>query len=146
MSPTLQDRAFSELSSAEAYWLWLLRQQVFVVEQRSPYPDLDGRDVAPSTRHLTLTEDGGLVGCLRMTEEDTHLRIGRVALAPESRGRGWARLLIDAAVRRVGARACRLDAQTPLVGFYAGWGFVVDGPEFIEDGVAHVPMLRGPGG
>jgi ElaA protein len=36
----------------------------------------------------------------------------------------------------------RLDAQTGLTTFYEGYGFVVTGPEFDEDGVMHVPMAR----
>ena len=35
-----------------------------------------------------------------------------------------------------------LDAQAPLAGWYAAFGFVVDGPEFLEDGIPHVPMRR----
>ena len=33
-----------------------------------------------------------------------------------------------------------LDAQTPLAGWYASLGFAVDGEEFLEDGIPHVPM------
>jgi ElaA protein len=35
-----------------------------------------------------------------------------------------------------------LDAQTYAVGVYEQAGFVVDGPEFIEDGIPHVTMRR----
>ena len=35
-----------------------------------------------------------------------------------------------------------LDAQSPLAGWYATFGFTVDGPEFLEDGIPHVPMRR----
>jgi ElaA protein len=38
-----------------------------------------------------------------------------------------------------------LDAQSPLAGWYAGFGFEVTGPEFLEDGIPHVPMRRGGG-
>jgi predicted GNAT family N-acyltransferase len=27
-------------------------------------------------------------------------------------------------------------------GFYARYGFAVDGPEYVEDGIPHVPMIR----
>ena len=47
-------RGFDELDLRTAYDVWRLRQQVFVVEQGSPYPDLDGRDREPGTRHLLL--------------------------------------------------------------------------------------------
>jgi len=35
-----------------------------------------------------------------------------------------------------------LDAQTHLVGFYEGFGFVASGPAFVEDGISHIPMRR----
>ena len=134
--------AFDDLDARTAYELWRLRQQVFVVEQQSPYPDLDGRDLEPTTRHLLLVEDDALVGCLRLLDDGDALRIGRVVVAPEARGRGLAGLLVDEAMRLVGDRPARLDAQTGLSGFYASYGFAVTGPEFDEDGVLHVPMER----
>jgi ElaA protein len=33
-----------------------------------------------------------------------------------------------------------LDAQSPLVDFYARLGFVATGPEFLDDGIPHIPM------
>ena len=35
-----------------------------------------------------------------------------------------------------------LDAQAPLAGWYAGFGFEVGGEEFLEDGIPHLPMVR----
>ena len=146
MTVHVRTAAFDDLDSRTAYDLWRLRQQVFVVEQASPYPDLDGRDVEDATRHLLLlSDDEGdhrLIGCARLLDDGDAMRIGRVVVAPESRGRGLAALLVDEAVRLVGDRAARLDAQTGLTEFYASYGFVVMGPEFDEDGVLHVPMER----
>jgi ElaA protein len=133
---------FDELDPRTAYALWRLRQQVFVVEQSSPYPDLDGRDLEDGTVHLLLQEDDELIGCARVLDDGDAVRIGRVVVAPPARGRGLAALLVDEAMRQVGDRAARLDAQTGLTDFYASYGFVVTGPEFDEDGVLHVPMAR----
>src|SRR5262249_38328812 len=46
------------------------------------------------------------------------------------------------ALDEVGARPCVLDAQCYLAGWYARWGFTVTGPEFLDDGIPHVPMER----
>jgi ElaA protein len=46
------------------------------------------------------------------------------------------------ALDHVGDRPCVLDAQAALVDFYADFGFVVTGPEYLEDGIPHVPMRR----
>ncbi|MDI5941947.1 GNAT family N-acetyltransferase, partial [Micromonospora sp. DH15] len=64
MSPqTVEARiaSFAELDARTLHDLLRLRVDVFVVEQRCPYPELDGRDVEPGTRHVWLTRaaDGG---------------------------------------------------------------------------------------
>ena len=135
--------AFDDLAPRTAYELWRLRQQVFVVEQDCPYPDLDGRDLEDATRHVVLLEDETVVGCLRVLDDGDCARIGRVVVAPSARGRGLAALMMDAAMAVCGDREVRLDAQTGLTGFYASYGFEVTGPEFDEDGIMHVPMSRG---
>ena len=63
-------------------------------------------------------------------------------MARSARGRGLAAVLMDEALAVCGDREVRLDAQTGLTAFYAGYGFEVTGPEFDEDGVMHVPMRR----
>lgn len=139
---TIRVLTFDDLEPREAYSLWRLRQQVFVVEQQSPYPDLDGRDIEPTTRHVLAEEGGELVGCLRVLGDDTYARIGRVAVAPAARGRGLAHELLSTATAEIGGREIRLDAQTGLAEWYARYGFEVSGQEFVEDGVAHLPMRR----
>ena len=134
--------SFDGLAPRTAYDVWRLRQQVFVVEQDCPYPDLDGRDLEDSTRHVLLLEDETLVGCLRVLDDGGWARIGRVVVAAPARGRGLAALLMDEALTVCGDREVRLDAQTGLTAFYRGYGFEVTGPEFDEDGVMHVPMRR----
>ena len=134
------------LDARTAYDVWRLRQQVFVVEQDCPYPDLDGRDLEPTTRHVVLFDDDGadqvVIGTLRVLDDGDWARIGRVVVAPSTRGRGLAGRLMDEAVELCGDREVRLDAQTGLTAFYEGYGFQVTGPEFDEDGIMHVPMRR----
>ncbi len=142
MSVEVVRAAFDDLAPRTAYELWRLRQQVFVVEQDCPYPDLDGRDLEATTRHVVLLEDDEVIGCLRVLDDGEWARIGRVAVAQSARGRGLAAVLMDEALAVCEDREVRLDAQTGLTAFYAGYGFEVTGPEFDEDGVMHVPMRR----
>lgn len=133
--------AFEELGARTAYDVWRLRQTVFVVEQACAYPDLDGRDVEPGTRHVLLHDGPGeLVGYARVLDERECWRIGRLLLASHVRGRGLADPLLAAALEECPARDAVLDAQSPLARWYATHGFEVDGPEFVEDGIPHVPM------
>ncbi|GAB3761923.1 ElaA protein [Nocardioides ginsengisegetis] len=132
---------FAALDARTAYDVWRLRQAVFVVEQACPYPDLDGRDVEPGTRHVLLRDSGdALLGYARVLDDASTWRIGRVVLTPEARGRGLADLVMGTALQVCPDRDVVLDAQVPLAGWYAGFGFVADGAEFLEDGIPHVPM------
>lgn len=133
---------FDGLAPRTAYDVWRLRQAVFVVEQDCPYPDLDGRDLEPATRHVVVLDGEQVVGTLRVLDDGDWARIGRVVVAPAARGRGLAGRLMDEAMALCGEREVRLDAQTGLTGFYEGYGFAVTGPEFDEDGIMHVPMSR----
>ncbi|PKH40606.1 ElaA protein [Nocardioides alpinus] len=145
MSVRVLTVGFDGLAPRTAYDVWRLRQQVFVIEQDCPYPDLDGRDLEEATRHVVLLEDDAVLGTLRVLDDGDWARIGRVVVAPSARGRGLAGLLMDEAMAVCGAREVRLDAQTGLTGFYAAYGFEVTGPEFDEDGIMHVPMTRNAG-
>jgi ElaA protein len=133
---------FDELPARTAYDVWRLRQQVFVVEQQSPYPDLDGRDLEPTTRHLLVGSDGRLVAYARVLDDGGWARIGRVLVAEHARGRGLADELVRAALEVIGDREVRLDAQTGLRDWYASYGFEVTGPAFDDEGVLHIPMTR----
>jgi ElaA protein len=134
---------FAELDARTFHDLLKLRIDVFVVEQNCPYPELDGRDVEPGTRHLWSTDDGALMAYLRiLTDPDGLARIGRVVAAPAARGGGHAGRLMAAALDLIGDRPCVLEAQSHLVAFYARHGFTVSGPEYVEDGIPHTPMRR----
>src|SRR4051812_31243152 len=130
---------FEQLPAATAYAVWRLRQDVFVVEQACPYPDLDGRDPESGTRHVVLEHEGHVAaGYARVLDDEEVWRIGRVVLHPAVRGRGWAEQLMECALVCCPGRDVVLDAQSPLAVWYATFGFEVEGPEFLEDGIPHV--------
>ncbi|BCL16436.1 GNAT family N-acetyltransferase [Micromonospora sagamiensis] len=141
----LRVASFADLDTRTFHDLLRLRIDVFVVEQECPYPELDGRDVEPGTRHLWLAEDGTPVAYLRILADPGGVeRIGRVVVAPAARGGGHAGRLMTEALAVVGHRPCVLEAQSHLVDFYARYGFTVSGPEYVEDGIPHTPMRREP--
>ncbi|WP_336081552.1 GNAT family N-acetyltransferase [Nocardia sp. SSK8] len=140
---TLRRRWAADLDATTLYALLRLRVDVFVVEQACAYPELDGRDLLASTRHFWLADDDAIVGTLRLLAEDSGYRIGRVCLAPSARGLGHTTRLMRAALTETGTATVRLDAQSHLVDMYARYGFAVDGPEFLDDGIPHTPMRRG---
>jgi ElaA protein len=141
--PEVHVGGFDDLDPRTAYLLWQLRASVFVVEQDCVYLDLDGRDLERGTRHVWAGPADRPIGYLRVLDDGAQARIGRVVVARSHRGRGVSDALMRAALDVIGDRASRLDAQSPMAGWYAGYGYRQDGAEFVEDGIRHVPMLRG---
>ncbi len=133
----------AELDPTTLYRILQLRTDVFVVEQQCPYPELDGRDLEPSARQVWIERDGAVLATLRLlVDPDGALRIGRVATAKAARGEGLAAALMRRALELAGTGEVVLDAQTYLSDWYARFGFIRDGADFVEDGIAHVPMRR----
>lgn len=138
----IHDRSLDQLSPRQLHDIIQLRVDVFVVEQECPYPELDGRDVEPGTRHLWLERDGAVVAVARILDDGDVWRIGRVAAARGSRGLGLAGTLMAAAIERCPGRPIVLSAQSHLTEWYGGFGFTPDGAEYLEDGIPHIPMRR----
>ena len=138
----LRVASFPDLDTTTLYAILKLRADVFVVEQQCFYADLDGRDTEPGTRHLWIARGGDILAYLRILNDGDHERIGRVVTAPGARGAGHAQRLMTEALTVIGNRPSVLDAQAHLVGFYAKYGYAPTGPEFLEDGIPHIPMLR----
>ncbi|MFE9322735.1 GNAT family N-acetyltransferase [Nocardia sp. NPDC052278] len=136
-----------DLDTATLYQLLKLRVEVFVVEQKCAYPELDGFDLLPETRHFWLDDEGEIISTLRLTEEHENgvksFRIGRVCTSAPARGHGYTTRLVQAALAEAGSATVRLSAQTYLVDLYAKFGFKPDGDEFEEDGIMHLPMRKG---
>jgi ElaA protein len=136
---TVRWATFAELDTTTLYRLLRLRVDVFVVEQHCPYPDLDGRDLEAGTVHGWIEDDAGPVAYVRLLYEPGATRIGRVTTTPARRGEGLAATLVEAALARsVGPVV--LDAQSHLREWYERYGFVATGPEYLDDGIPHVPM------
>jgi ElaA protein len=146
VTPAVRRAAWAELDPATLHDIVRLRVDVFVVEQACAYPELDGRDVEPATEHVWVAEQGVPVAAyLRvLAEPDGARRVGRVVTHPSARGRGLAAVLVGDVTSRHGEGPIVLDAQAHLASWYARLGFRVTGPEFLEDGIPHVPMLRDP--
>jgi ElaA protein len=144
---------YEELTTDELYWILALRQRVFVVEQRCPYLDTDGRD--RFSYHLCgRNEEGHLCAYLRIVRPGKRFvepSIGRVVTDLSVRGQGLGKELM-----RRGMEWCselypglsvRISAQRYLERFYADLGFVTD-PALVpydDDGIIHVEMTCRPG-
>ena len=140
-------RRLDEMPVAQVYDVLRFRQAIFVVEQRSPYPDLDGCDA--DAWHLLAQTDGGLAGYLRLLARPQAVRIGRVCVAARCRRQGLGRRLVFEALSFAGrhhpGRDIGLAAQVALGAFYHGFGFAPVSAPYDDFGVAHIEMVRRAG-
>lgn len=141
------DKGFVELTLGELYAITALRERVFVVEQHCPYLDADGID--PVCRHLWAEQGGAIRAYCRIVPAGTRfteISIGRVITAPEARGTGLGKELMNRAIGACGSGPIRIGAQRYLERFYGELGFVIAGEPYDEDGIPHIEMLRQPPG
>lgn len=137
---------YPELTLDELYGLLDLRCRVFVVEQECAYRDTDGLD--PTALHLLGERGDELLAYARLLAPGVAYAepaIGRVLTAPEARGLGLGKALMERAIAEVGARwpgPIQIGAQRYLDRFYRGLGFEPAGEPYLEDGIPHVHMIR----
>jgi ElaA protein len=133
-------RTAAELAAALA-----LRARVFMDEQGvSREEELDGRD--DEAVHVVALEGDEVVGTCRLLIDGDSAKLGRMAVARESRRRGVGAALLaesEALSRGRGARRIALDAQTHAMGLYEAAGYAARGATFMDAGIEHVTMERG---
>ena len=78
---------------------------------------------------------------VRVLHDDDARRICRVATREDARSGGLAGALIEHVLDSTDGPWV-LDAQSYLAGWYRKRGFEDDGEEFVEYGIAHLPMRR----
>ncbi len=138
---------FDAFTTASLYAMLRFRQDVFIVEQQSPYPDLDGLD--PACHHLLVSDvQGRLAAYLRACGPDGYnpAFIGRIVVGPDWRGTGLGRRLVQAGLdfmdRAFPGQPIEIGAQHHLVDFYAGFGFIAEGEPYDDGGIQHLTMWR----
>ena len=117
-----------------------IRRQVFVIEQHVP-EDLEWDGIDPQCSHVLARDLAGRpIGTGRLLP-DGH--IGRMAVLAPWRGTGVGGAMLDALIamaREARHSAAVLNAQVYVMPFYAKYGFVPVGEEFMEAGIPHHAM------
>ena len=134
---------FTELSAAELYAILRARQDVFVVEQNCPFPEIDGKDL--DAYHLWFEENGEILAYARVLDRGVSFEtpaVGRIISIRRREGLG-SRILsegIRIAREKYSAEAVMLEAQVYARKLYEKQGFVQVSEEFLEDGIPHIIM------
>ena len=117
-----------------------LRIEVFVIEQGVPI-ELEWDEGDEVSIHAVAYDEAGLAMATGRLLPDGH--IGRMAVRQSARGNGIGSQVLKtllAVAAREGHTELVLHAQLHAWGFYERHGFVGEGEEFMEAGIAHKRM------
>jgi ElaA protein len=141
---------FEQLDVYELEAIYRARQQVFTIEQACTYLDADGLDLL--SFHLaswTADRQAPPLAYARVVapgHKYAEASIGRVLTSLTARGHGLGRELVRRAIAHCALAfpdaGIRISAQAHLERFYREFGFYAIGAPYLEDGIAHIEMLR----
>lgn len=138
---------FHEFTPSLLYQVLKLRQDVFVVEQNCPYPELDDKD--QDSLHLVGFDQEEIAATTRVVPPGIsypELSLGRVVVSPKYRGKGLGHILLtetlNGILQHYGTVAVKISAQTHLQSYYQAAGFHTVGEAYLEDGFPHVAMVK----
>tara|TARA_S200000501_G_C20549477_1_gene623764 strand:- start:104 stop:556 length:453 start_codon:yes stop_codon:yes gene_type:complete len=140
-------KSYSDITKDQLFDIYILRQEVFVVEQFCPYQDADLQD--KYSYHLMGYNGNFLVAYLRIVPPNLSSNtpmIGRVVVQKLYRGKGLGREVMKKAVMEVhkifGKVDINISAQEYLISFYESLQFKIIGESYLEDGIPHICMVH----
>ena len=135
---------FFDSSAAEFEIVKAIRTCVFTNEQGAD-ADNEFDEYDKTSLFVLLYEGDKPVGTARIAETAAGIKIGRIAILKECRGKGYGADIVKAVTDRafdMGADKVLVDAQNYAVPFYEKLGFKVIGAEITDRGLPHIPMCR----
>ena len=140
-------KKFDELTLNELYDILKLRVDIFVVEQNSPYGELDNKD--KESIHIFYRENGEITAYLRIIPKFLSyesVSMGRICVKQEFRSRKLGREIVKDAINYIEKDLkeyiITIGAQEYLKDFYASFDFKPVSDIYDEDGIKHLDMQR----
>lgn len=137
-------KTFAELTKPELYKILGLRYEVFTIEQKRMYQDMDGQDY--QAVHVFDEVNGKIIAYARIFLEDEHVTFGRVVIKKSYRGQGLGNTLMQQIMQAIRdyfpGNKIEIEAQVPVQGYYEKFGFQAIGEEFILAGSPHIKMTH----
>jgi len=137
---------YQDLGQERLYEILKLRLEVFVVEQKCAYQDLDNKD--EKALHLVGEENNKIIAYTRIFRKGDLLKnssIGRVLVKKEYRNKDDGRIIMRRSIEKLKEdpkeEKIELSAQKYLLKFYSELGFEKKGEEYLEDNIPHVKMI-----
>ena len=138
---------FKELTIDELYAILQLRTEVFVVEQKCIFQDIDYKD--QKALHIMGYKENELVAYTRLFKPGDYFEyasIGRVLVKAGERHLKYGYDIMKASINAIAEiyneNRIEISAQTYLKHFYNNLGFKQVGEDYLEDGIPHIGMLK----
>lgn len=127
----------------DIYRCIVIRSVVFVAEQDVSIPEeIDDKD--SESIHYLLTVDEAPAGTARVRYVDHKVKIERVAILKEYRGKDLGKQLMEYILQDIKkenqVRTAMLGAQSYALAFYERLGFQPFGEEYMDAGIPHRDM------
>ena len=137
---------YQDLSPDRLYEILKLRSEVFVVEQKCAYQDLDNKD--EKALHLVGENNNKIIAYTRIFKKGGFFKnssIGRVLVKKKYRNKDYGRKIMTSSIEKLKKdpkeEIIELSAQKYLLKFYSELGFEKVGEEYLEDNIPHVKMI-----
>ena len=132
-------KKYYELTHDEIFNIFQSRINIFVVEQKCPYKEIDEYDKI--AYHAYINDNNNLASYCRIIFKNDYAIIGRVITTIRNKGYGK-KILLDAIefIKNNGYKHIEIEAQTYAIGFYEKVGFIPYGNSFLMDDILHVKM------
>lgn len=136
-------KEFNELTNKELYEILKARSEIFIMEQKILYQDMD--DIDYRSLHCFFMEDNKVIAYLRAFypgDNKDVIRLGRVLTL--SHGNGIGKELLAKSLKvikdKTGCKKIVGNARKHALGFYEKFGFKAVSDDFLEEGVVHVAV------
>ena len=137
---------YQDLGPDRLYEILKLRSEVFVVEQKCAYQDLDNKD--EKALHLVGEKNNKIIAYTRIFKKGGFFKnssIGRVLVKKKYRNKDYGRKIMTSSIEKLKKdpkeEKIELSAQRYLLKFYSELGFEKKGEEYLEDNIPHVKMI-----
>lgn len=140
---TIKFSELNNLSPTEVIDLFKLRQDIFCIEQRCLYPDIDATD--KYAIHALAFQDEHCLGVARIySDKNDIIHIGRIAIDQSVRNKKYGKLLVNGCLdycsKNYPNHTIVISAQLHLLGYYRSLGFIESSSSYFEDGIPHIQM------
>ena len=140
-------KKFNQLNANTLYSILKLRAEVFVLEQKCAYLDIDEKD-KKAIHIFSIDNTNACIAYGRIFKPSDYYKnytaITRIVIRKKDRGKKLGHELvkkvIEVCLERFPNKKIKISAQKYLQKFYEKRGFVFNGENYLEDGIPHSAM------